>query len=165
MLPGAVVVALLAAGCSSTPAPDETREIDVYEAILRWIIDHTEEAVSDADDETRTVFVDNLGPEEISLDTQVELVVRLADEANLRFVDELEEAIDVDLEGQPVRDGAVLVGLGLMQEETPIEVRGEVYLDADDVRGWRFPMILQSGRWELRTEPEVVDPEGLVETP
>ncbi|MCP5028442.1 MAG: hypothetical protein GY929_19365 [Actinomycetia bacterium] len=162
---GAVVVAVLAAGCSSDPASDASREADAYEAILRWIIDRTDDDVATGENETRLVFIDNLGPDEIPLDIQVELVARLAEEAKLRFVDELEEAIDVDIEDRPVRDGGVLVGLGVVPDEPPVEVRGELYLGIDDVHGWRFPLMMRAGRWELRDEPEVVDPEGLVEAP
>ena len=165
-VPAMVAVALVAVACSSTSTADDGREVDTYEAILRWLVDYTDRSVgAPSDGGSRLVFVDHLGPDKIALDIQVELVVRLADHADLRFIDSLEEAVDVDLEDRPVRDGGVLVGLGLVPDETPIEARGEVYLGPDEVHGWRFPMILRNGRWELRADPEVVDPEGFVETP
>ncbi len=165
LVPVIVLGALVASGCSSGPQADDTLEADVYEAMLRWILLHTEDSVESSGDKPRPVFVDNLGPKEIALDIQVELVIRLADDAELRFVDSRGEAIDVNSEDRPVRDGAVLVGLGAVSDEPPVAVRGEVYLGLDDVLGWRFPLKKTADRWEVGNDPEVVAPEGLVETP
>ncbi|MCP3854806.1 MAG: hypothetical protein GY745_00480 [Actinomycetia bacterium] len=165
LVPVIVLGALVASGCSSGTQADNTPEADAYEAMLRWILLHTEDSVASSGSKPRPVFVDNLGPEEIALDVQVELVVRLAGDAELRFVDSRKEAIDVDSEDRPVRDGGVLVGLGVVPDEPPAAVRGEVYLGLNDVLGWRFPLKKTADRWELDNDPEVVDPEGLVETP
>jgi hypothetical protein len=158
-----MIAALVLAGCAGEVASQDDRESDIYAVALTWIVARPD--VAD-DAEAPPIYIEHLGPDGISLDVQVKLIEQFdQDDVELRFVDGRAEAVDETLEGMPVRDGSVLVGLGPISDDLPTELRAEVYRDLDDVTAYRFTLRRSGGEWELAEAPEVVDPEGLVADP
>lgn len=161
------VVALGAAlaGCGGDGSDDEPdRRVEIYGLMLDWLLERQQFPVDEDETETETVptvFVDHLN-RGIDLDAQVGLVARFEDRFDLRFVDSLQEAVEVDEPRSPVRGGAVLIGLGSIPDTSPFLVRGEVYRNSRDIEAYRFEAVRWGGDWVLRDEPEPVDPEGFV---
>ncbi len=158
-----VLAALVSVGCAGEVASQDDRESDIYAEALAWIVARPD--VADAED-APPIYIEHLGPDGIPLDVQVELIEHFDEsDVELRFVDGREEAVDETLDGMPVRDGSVLVGLGPISDDQPTELRAELYRDLDDVTAYRFTLSRTDGEWSLAEAPEVVDPEGLVADP
>lgn len=116
-----IAVALLAifalglVGCGrATPTTVDRRDdVAVYVAVLRSVA----ELPTTPATVRRRVFVEPLDKAtQLPLDVQAAVVADLKDVADLRFIDERQEAIDDKLPGWPVRDGGVLIALGSMVE-------------------------------------------------
>lgn len=125
------VAALVSSGCGDddTAAPTEQdpvdRQVDIYAEVLRAVVVDADPAFAEAG--PPVVYVAARGGEEpINVDVQAGVVVELEEWTTIRFVDTVEEAVDVDAEGAPVRDDGVLVGLGPVPEEGRIV---DVYAD------------------------------------
>jgi hypothetical protein len=147
------VVALVSAALLAAPAcsdDDETpdsssRDSDVYTAILDNVA--AEQPVED--EETPVVYVAPLGNEKpIPLDVQVSVVDATADIAVVRFVDEAEQAIDQDGDGEPVIDDGVLVSLGSVPPDgSSVNVPGELYRTAADTAVVEYEVSETANGW------------------
>jgi len=147
------LVALVSAALLATPAcgdDDETpdsssRDSDVYSAILDTVA--AEEPVED--EETPLLYVAPLGNEKpIPLDVQVSVVDAIADVAVVRFVDEAEQAIDQDGEGEPVLDDGLLVSLGSVPPDgSSVHVPGELYRTAADTSAVEYEVNETADGW------------------
>jgi hypothetical protein len=108
------------------------------------------------------VFVESLGPGDIDLEVQVDIVRHFEPVVDIRFIDTRTEALDESAAGAPVRDGGILLGLGPVPVAGPIDIRGEVYRTADRVVGYRFRVARSGQTMVLIEPPQRVEPEGLV---
>ena len=152
----------LLAGCGDDDGKRDSTVADAYIVVVEWILAEPEFAPDPTIAETLPVFVESLGPGEIGLDVQVEMVDHFEPVADIRFIDTRTEALDETELGTPVRDGGLLVGLGPVPASGPIDIRGEVYRTADRVVGYRF-RVARSGQTMVLVEPpEHVEPEGLI---
>ena len=161
----AVVILLcgaLLAGCGDDSASRESGIADVYIVAIEWVLAESEFATDPALDEMSVVYVDSLGPHEIDLDAQVEVVRHFEGAVDIRFVDTRTEALDESEVGAPVRDGGLLLGLGVVPVEGPIDIRAEVYRTSDRVVGYRFRLVRSGQTMVLIEPPERVEPESLV---
>lgn len=156
-------VALLA-GCGADPDNGDSLVAESYILVVDWVLAEPEFALDLATDEQTLVFVESLGPGEIDLGVQVEIVRHFEPDVDIRFIDIRTEALD-DSDGEPVRDGGLLLGLGAVPLTGPLDIRGEVYRGVDSVVGYRF--LIDSGGQTpvLIKPPERVEPEGLVAEP
>jgi hypothetical protein len=155
-----LVPAVLAACSSEEGRSEADRQVAIYGVVLDWVLDREQLPGPGAEpDETPTVFVDHLG-HPIDLEVQVGLVGRFEDRFDLRFVDSLSEAMDEEAPGSPVRDGAVLIGLGAVPDDSPLLVRAEIYRDVRTLNAYRFEVARWAGQWVLRGEPESIEAEG-----
>ena len=173
-----VAAAVALAGCSEESAGTADREIDIYVAVLSWLLEQEvplppqaagDEDGGDGEDaevvEVPPVFVESFGPG-VDLQVQVELVARFEEQGyDLHFLDTRTEAVDQDEPDVPVRDEAVLVGLGPIPEGSPVDVRAEVYRDQADLEAYRFRLARFAGSWAFVQDPTPVEPEGFVATP
>ena len=163
-LTGVALLAAVVAGCSSDEGGGTTdRRVEIYGLVLDWLLEREEfpTVAGTPTDDVPTLFVDHLN-RDIDLDVQVELLARFEDRYDLRFVDALTEAVDEAAPRSPVREGAILLGLGSIPDTSPFVVRAEVYRDQRDLEAYRFDLVRWGGDWVLRTEPEPVEPEGFV---
>ena len=152
----------LLAGCGDDAGNRASTVADAYIVVVEWTLAGPEFAPDPTLAETFPVFVESLGPGEIDLDVQVEIVGHFEPDVDIRFIDTRTEALDETEVGAPVRDGGLLVGLGPIPAAGPIDIRGEVYRTADRVAGYRF-RVAQSGQTMVLIEPpEQVEPEGLI---
>ena len=153
--------ALLAA-CANDDGNRDSTVADAYIVIAEWILAEPEFAPDPTLVETFPIFVESLGPGEIDLDVQVEVVSHFEPVVDIRFIDTRTEALDETENGAPVRDGGLLLGLGPIPAAGPIDIRGEVYRTADRVVAYRF-RVARSGQTMVLVEPpEQVEPEGLI---
>jgi hypothetical protein len=164
---GRAVVAILLfgvglAGCGNDDRSRDRRVADAYIVVVEWVLAEPEFASDPTLDEMPPVFVESLGPGEIDLDVQVLIVRHLEPVVDIRFIDIRAEALDESEDDAPVRDGGLLLGLGPVPAEGPIDIRGEIYRTSDRVAGYRFQVALRGQTMVLIEPPERVEPEGLV---
>lgn len=150
------------AGCGDDDSNRASNVAGAYIVVVEWILAEPEFAPDPTLAETFPVFVESLGPGEINLDVQVEIVGHFGPDVDIRFIDTRTEALDETEVDAPVRDGGLLLGLGPIPAAGPIDIRGEVYQTSDRVAGYRF-RVARSGRTMVLVEPpEQVEPEGLI---
>ncbi|MDH3298482.1 MAG: hypothetical protein OEM96_09435 [Gemmatimonadota bacterium] len=164
---GRAVVAILLCGvglvgCGDDDRSSDDRAADAYIVVVEWVLAEPGYAPDPALDEMSPVFVESLGPGEIDLDVQVEIVRHFEPVVDIRFIDTRAEALDESEVGAPVRDGGLLLGLGPVPAEGPIDIRGEVYQTSDRVVGYRFRVAKRGQTMVLIEPPQRVEPEGLV---
>lgn len=152
------------AGCGDDGSTRDSRVVDAYIVVVEWVLAEAEFADPTLD-EMPPVFVESLGPSEIDLEVQVEIIREFEPVVNIRFIDTRTEALDEFEVGAPVRDGGLLLGLGPVPVAGPIDIRGEVYRTVDRVAGYRFRVARSGPTMVLIEPPERVEPEGLVGEP
>jgi hypothetical protein len=141
---GAIVCALAAlavvspACASDDPGPKPVRTADAYVAAIRWYVDSipvpTSTATSDAVDQSAAlVYIAPADGNPIDADAQVAVVEALSDMTDVVtvvFADVRDDAIDLEAENQPVKEGGALLLVGKVEEgPPPVEVGIEVYHD------------------------------------
>jgi hypothetical protein len=148
----AVALAVAVGGCGddddAASTPDESA---AYAAVVRSVAEGTEAVERDS-----IVFVAPLGDtESFPLDVQVAVVEDVGDTATVRFVDEMEEAFDVDGETAAVLDGGVLVRLGpVTTSGTRTLVEAERYLTAGEAWALEFELTRRGDTWVARPGAE-----------
>ena len=76
------------------------------------------------------------------------MVDAIADVAVVRFVDEAEQAIDQDGEGEPVLDDGLLVSLGSVPPDgSSVHVPGELYRTAADTSAVEYEVNETADGW------------------
>lgn len=163
------IVSAAVVGCTDgEPSVEVAVDGSIYETVIADLVDRAGHEFQDDGEQLPVIYVETLGSEIISLETQVDVVSRFEERYEIRFIDSLEEAIDVDLDDRPVQPNSLLVGLGPVIADGSsalgaAEVRGELYLDAGDQRAYRYVLDPQpSDVWVIVGSPETVEPEGFV---
>lgn len=161
---GAVLVVMCSTpllGCGTT-SPDEVRAADAYTTVVRWLLNNELGAEPDTE---MTLFFESLTADEIPLEVQVEMIGLLEEFENIRFIDEHEEAVDIDLVGFPVHDGGLLIALGAIGPDDPPVIRVEMYRNQDEISAFRFTLAESETGWRVDADPEVVPVEELTGVP
>lgn len=149
-------------GCVEGTEVDETeRDAAVYGAVISDVVDRSGVDLDDSD-ELPVVFIEAFDPDGIALAVQVEVINSFIDRYDIRFVDDRDEAIDVDLADLPVRANSLLVGLGPIVVAGNVDVRSELYLSAEVVSAYRHTLAGGSNLWVTVGDPEEIEPEGFV---
>ena len=149
---GAVVgallnVALLASCSSSGEGPAKVDAADAYAAAIRWYLSEFPRVPSttDGEPEALTVYVAPADGNAIDTDAQASVVEELADmkdEVFVQFADVRDDAIDLDKEGQPVKDVGVLLLVGPVEEAPPpVEVEIGVYHSMNDEKNYLMRIV------------------------
>jgi hypothetical protein len=77
----------------------------------------------------------------------------------VRFADVRDDALDVDVEGQPVKDGGVLLLVGEVDERPPpVDLNIDVYRNVDDDTAYTMKVHRTSG--EITATVETVAAPG-----
>jgi len=159
-----LVLSVVAASCTSGAddlATDDGRIAAVYGSILDWVLD--EEPGRSADEEPDWVlFVASRSEEQVDLDVQVAVVKALEPRVFVRFIDERLEAVEVDDENEPVRDGGLIVGLGAVAEGGSVEVYVDRYRNTADVEAWLVTVRRAGATWEIVGSPSPTDVRSLL---
>jgi hypothetical protein len=152
LLATVALATLMLVGCNDEPSADDPNQrlIDIYAAVIPEVatIDHPDLTV----DEPVEAVVYVAPRENVSINIEVQLgVVRALEEwADIRFIDEFEEAIDTGEPSQPVRDGSVLVGLGMVSEGTiEVDVVADRYEYVDQYTTFHVNLRRRAGEWTV----------------
>ncbi len=139
-----VALALVACG-DDKKRVDDSRESDVVSAIVQSVA----RDVGRMDDETPVVFVAPLADNKpMDLSVQVAVVENVKKDATVRFVDDFDEAIDHDSEGEPVLEDGVLLRLGTVPETgNDVHVPAERYRSAADGSALEFSVSKVANAW------------------
>jgi hypothetical protein len=97
----------------------------------------------------------------LPLDMQVAVIESLAPNYDIRFVDQVDAALDAASSEEPPRDEGTLIGLGRIKPEPPHQVRVETYRGRDRVSGHLLTLRNDGGTWVVG-DAETVTPEVLV---
>ena len=155
----------LVVGCTSDgEEPDTAHDAAVYRAVILDLVDRSAVALDDSE-ALPVLFVEGLASE-VPLEVQVDVIADFADVYDVRFIDELEEAIETEADGQPVRDNSLLVGLGPVVGDRTVSLRGELYVRDGDVQAYGYEL-MPSGddSWAIVGDPEPIAPEGFATDP
>jgi hypothetical protein len=126
------------------------RLVEIYSATVTAIVDDAGMKPTAEDDPTATVFLQTHDDVEINADVQVGVVNELADWANVRFIDDIEEAIDSDADGAPVRDDGTLVGLGPVSEGlVTADLTADRYLSERETVIYEVSVERSGGVWTI----------------
>jgi hypothetical protein len=153
-----ILVALAVAGCDGSSKDEASRDAQVYVATIRDVL--AEQAPADRPDVLPVVYVVGVGEKRITAVVQAEVAAALDDDAEIRFADKREEALDTGKEHAPVRDQGVLVAVGEVPPDTnPVDVHVEIYRSDDDWSKLVLTIGRQSSQWTVTSE-SVVPTEG-----
>lgn len=148
------------ASCGSgadDPAAGDGRTAAVYGSILDWMLDE-EPGLSIDQKPEWVLFVGSRSEGQVDLDVQVAVVEALERRIFVRFIDERSEAVEVDSENEPVRDGGLLVGLGALAEQgESVDVYVDRYRDAGDVEAWLVTVRRAGTTWGIVGSPAPTD--------
>lgn len=114
-----------------------------------------------ADGSRPVVYVARLGEEPFALEDQVAMIASVEDSHDLRFVDDVEAAVDDEHSDAPPRDDGLLIGVGTISIAVPHVVRVEVYNAAGDIEAHKVTLTVRNDVWRVDTS-EPIDPEVLV---
>lgn len=156
VLPGCVT------GCVDGGGDDDTaRDAAIYRSVIVDVVDGSEVEL-DEGEELPVLFIEAFGADEIPLPVQVDVVAGLVEEYEVRFIDQRDEAVEIDLPGSPVRPGSLFIGLGDIDVDGTAEVHSELYMRTDDVRGFSYTLMeAGDGVWRVVGRPITIEPEGL----
>lgn len=152
----ALCLALVAASCTddapSTGQDPTERLVEIYSVTVTAIVDDADlPADPDADEEALlTVFLQSHDDADISAEVQVGVVNELDEWANVRFIDDMAEAVDVDTDDATVRDDGVLIGLGPVSDgDVSATVVADRYVSDDDTIVYDISVRRQGGEWTV----------------
>jgi ABC-type Fe3+-hydroxamate transport system substrate-binding protein len=150
------VAALLvvASACTSSAAKaSDANTADVYTVVLEHLM-----PAPVPDEDKQVVYVAPFANQKsIALETQVDVIAGLADQATVRFVDELSEAVDANSPDSPAK-GSEVVLLGPVVVTGPLtEVEAQRYTSETDQVRYRFRVSSTAeGDWTAQ-QVEAVD--------
>ena len=158
----ALAAGAAASGCSSNAIdpgadPADDRTAAVYEPIIGWLVDD-EPGIGDDNEAEWVLYVASRSETVIDIDVQAAVYADMEEVVEVRFIDDRAEAVDGELEDEPVRDLGLLIGLGAVPPEgETVEVYADRYRQIGMVDAWRFVVRQVDGGWELDGEPVAVD--------
>jgi hypothetical protein len=149
-------------GCGiDTEVDDADRNATIYRSVIADVVGRSGVGLDDSDD-LPVLFIEAFEADGISLEVQVEVVTSFIEQYEIRFIDDRDEALEDDLEGLPVRENSVLIGLGPIVLDGTADVRSERYLSTDAVSAYRYTLAGRDDSWSIVGAPEEIEPEGFV---
>jgi len=152
-------------GCTGSTEVDNTaRNAAVYQSVILDVVDQSGVEL-DSTEELPTLFIEAFDADGIALQVQVEVVNNLIEHYDVRFIDDREEAIAMELADLPVRENSLLIGLGPLVHNGFIDIRTELYLSLNTVSAYRYTLAGSDDLWAPVGVPEKIEPEGFVSAP
>ncbi len=154
----AAVTILVVPACDNGGGDDDTRAVgaDAYSAAIDGFLPAV------PDDGTRpVVYIARLGDEPFPLDHQVAMIEVVEESHDLRFVDDVEAAVDGADSEAPPRDDGLLIGVGTISAVAPHVVRVEIYTTVGRIDAHKVTLSTRNDVWRVDTS-EPIDPEVLV---
>jgi len=134
------LVVLLAACTSDSPGVKPLSTADAYAAAISWYVDSLPAPPPTTGGDAPgpvLVYVVSQSGKSISSQAQASVAADFADrkdDVTVRFLDLRDDALDLDVETQPVKDGGVLLLVGEVEERPPpVDLEVEVYYNIDEV--------------------------------
>lgn len=153
------------------PSPGVERAADMYQSAVEHLVEVSGVELN-AGWDAPVIFVEVLEADAVDLETQVAVVEDFDDAYRIRFVDALAEAIDIETETLPVREGTLLVVLGPIERDgTAYTLHAEYYRNLDHAAAYEYefedrqPASAEIPKMVLTGEPTQVATELVVETP
>jgi hypothetical protein len=145
-----VAAALVLAACGDTAGgTEQNRAAGVYSAVISAVVAE-ETAPPTTDDALPVVFVVPSGPETISAAVQADVVKDLKDDADVRFADDREEAIDDSAAELPVHDDGTLLSVAVVPERgNRVDLEVEVYRSLADQQSMVFSLQRRGDGWAV----------------
>lgn len=135
---------------SETGQDPNQRLVEIYSATVTAIVEDAGLSPASEDDPETTVFLQTREESNINAEVQVGVVNELDDWANVRFIDDLEEAVDTDADGAPVRDGGTLVGLGPVGDGVvSVDLTADQYLSETETIVYDVSVRRSGGTWAV----------------
>lgn len=157
-----LAVSGLVLGCTNDGEVDNTvRNAAIYQTVIADVVDRSGVDLSDSED-SPVLFIEAFDADGIALEVQVEIVTGFIEDYEIRFIDDRDEAIAIDVVGLPVSANSLLIGLGPIVLDGTADVRSELYLSAETVSAYRHTLTGRDDRWSIVGSPEEIDPEGFV---
>lgn len=129
------------------------RLVDIYAAAVEAVVAEARPLPDDGD-EPLAVYLEAREDTEISAEVQVGVVDALEPWASVRFIDSLEEAVEVDADGAPVRGDGVLVGLGVVGDGlASTTVMVDRYEGPDRTSVFEVDVVRRRGEWSVDGAP------------
>ena len=153
-----LIVAAAALAASSCGGTDEATPIgaDGYSTVIDGFLPPV------PDDGSRpVVYVARLGDEPFPLEDQIAMIETVEESHDLRFVDDVDAAVDDEDSDAPPRDDGLLIGIGTISVTVPHVVRVEVYNAAGDIDARKVTLSVRNDVWRVDTS-EPIDAEVLV---
>ena len=145
---GIALAGVVGTACDGGSSEDLSRSAQVYVATIREVVG--QQPPPDEPDALAVVYVMPVGETTIGADVQAEVIGELRDDADVRFADERAEAVEEDGEGEPVRDGGVLVAVGeLTPDGDPVVMEVEVYRSELDWSKTLLTFAERSSQWTV----------------
>jgi hypothetical protein len=137
----ACVVAAGACGEGAAKARDD-RTAAVYVAVLQEVLGPLPET------NHKVVYVAPFADQKsLPLETQAAVIADLKDQATVRFVDAVSEAVDAEASGAPAKDGVVVVLGPVPSTGSTVEVDAERYESESAHVSIRFRATVAGNRW------------------
>lgn len=155
MLIGVASLALAVTGCGRSPqetGDGAAIDGDAYIAALRPFLP---EPPGPREEKRDVVFVVPLDGEALPLELQIEVVGAFADDYDVRFVDDIDAAIDERGAGRPPLEGGLLIGVGPVTADPPHTTRIELYWSDDVVEGHQLTLAASDDGWEVTGDEPV----------
>lgn len=139
----AAICAVLGGACSSSSGKQsDARTADVYTAVIRSVL------ASTADGKDQVIWIAPFPDRKsVEIETQAAVIAALSDEATVRFVDALSEAVADGEEDAPAKDGVVMQLGAVPPSGDTVDVDGELYRAADDRTNLRFRASVVDESW------------------
>ena len=114
-----------------------------------------------ADGSRPVVYIARLGEEPFPREYQVAMIETVEETHDMRFVDDVQAAVDDGTSDAPPRDDGLLIGVGTIPAVAPHAVRIEIYTRAGRIEAHKVTLSVRNDTWRVDTI-EPVDPEVLV---
>lgn len=160
VLLGVATLALVVTGCGRSPQTTGDPEIGgaAYIAAVEPFLPPPPQRPPAG--ERDVVFVVPLDGRALPLEVQIEVVGAFADDYDIRFVDDMDAAIDEHAAHHPPQEGGLLIGLGPVTGGPPHVSRIELYWSDDAVEGHLVTLAPTDDGWQVVGD-EPVNPETL----
>lgn len=155
----ALTVATAACDGDDPPTTTEPAPVEFGAEVYTMVIERFLPAPDP--DAAPVVYVVPVNGDPLGLDLQVAVIDALSEGYDVRFVDEVEAAVDDGSSDEPPRDEGMLLGLGRIAPEPPHTIRVERYEGSDQVEGHLLTLEQRADAWVVADE-ETVTPEVLI---
>lgn len=125
--------------CASDDGPPKVTPEGAYGAVVRWVV--SDQLPARIDDTPPIIYIVTEDGSAISAGTQAAVARDTVDDATVRFADDRDDALEVDTDLQPVKDGGVLVTVTPIDQDEHFSVEHmqlSLYGDAEHTTDWEL---------------------------